>query len=134
MSSLIIYMHSTALLPTSLTSLLCVGASKPVTAHSQSPEEVERTFSYFKTRPTCFCLHLQNLQTAAVTGIAERATRLRAMLEDTAAPGPLVRYFCDEDVFVLLPHTLLTAKRLCDRHGNLSAGVASGTAGHELLL
>lgn len=32
----------------------------------------------------------RNLQTAAVAGIAERASRLREMLEDSAAPAPLV--------------------------------------------
>jgi hypothetical protein len=35
---------------------------------------------------------VQNLQTAAVKGIADRAMRLRAMLDDSAAPAPLVTF------------------------------------------
>jgi hypothetical protein len=38
----------------------------------------------------CRVSGVQNLQTAAVKGIADRATRLRAMLDDSAAPVPLV--------------------------------------------
>ena len=39
---------------------------------------------------------MQNLQMAAVKGIADRATRLRAMLDDRAAPAPLVTLFAAE--------------------------------------
>lgn len=61
----------------------------------------------------CRVWGVQNLQTAAVKGIADRATRLRAMLDDSAAPAPLVTLStactAARTCYHLLPSTLRVA-------------------------